>query len=162
MNWDVFITCAVTGAGAIDAARAGAAVVHIHVRDPETAAGLRDTGLYAQAAEHICVSGADMVGATERLDHVRTVMPEICTFDCGTMNFASGGVYIVVNTPSVLDSMAKQVQGSGSAARTGGVRLRPPRTRPRDDRQGPARRAGDDPAVHGHRIRCPPTIRARS
>ena len=52
--------------------------------------------------------------------------------------------------------------GSGSAARIGGVRLRPPRVRPRDDRQGPARRPGDDPAVHGHCIRCPPTIRARS
>ena len=111
MNWDVFITCAVTGAGAtvgksphvpvtaeqiatwaIDAARAGAAVVHIHVRDPETGAGSGDTGLYAQAVERIGVSGAYMVGATERLDHVRTVMPEICTLDCGTMNFASGGV----------------------------------------------------------------------
>ena len=64
MNWDVFITCAVTGAGdttgksphvpitpqqiaesAIDAAKAGAAVVHIHVRDPDTGKGSRDTAL---------------------------------------------------------------------------------------------------------------------
>ena len=43
--------------------------------------------------------GTDMAGATERLDHVRTLMPEICTLDCGTMNFASGGDYIMVNTP---------------------------------------------------------------
>ena len=54
-----------------------------------------------------------MVGATERLDHVRAILPEICTLDCGTMNFASGGDYIMVNTPGVLRSMAKQVQELG-------------------------------------------------
>ena len=162
MNWDVFITCAVTGSGntvgksphvpvtpaqiatsAIEAARAGAAVVHIHVRDPLTGAGSRDTALYAEVAERIRDSdvdvvlnltagmggdlvlggdeqvlplnpdGTDMAGATERLDHVRAVMPEICTLDCGTMNFASGGDYIMVNTPSVLRSMAAQVQALG-------------------------------------------------
>jgi len=57
--------------------------------------------------------GTDMAGATERLDHVRTLLPEICTLDCGTMNFASGGDYIMVNTPAVLRSMAKQVQDLG-------------------------------------------------
>jgi uncharacterized protein (DUF849 family) len=162
MNWDVFITCAVTGAGAtvgksphvpvtpeqiansaIDAAKAGAAVVHIHVRDPQTGVGSRDVGLYAEVAERIRASdvdvvlnftagmggdlvlggteqvlpinadGTDMAGATERLAHVRELMPEICTLDCGTMNFASGGDYIMVNTPGVLDSMAKQVQELG-------------------------------------------------
>jgi uncharacterized protein (DUF849 family) len=162
MNWDVFITCAVTGSGntvgksphvpvtpeeiatsAIDAAKAGAAVVHIHVRDPHTGVGSRDTALYAEVAERIRDSGVDVVlnltagmggdlvlggdeqvlppnpdgtdmaGATERLDHVRAIRPEICTLDCGTMNFASGGDYIMVNTPSVLRSMAKQVQDLG-------------------------------------------------
>ncbi len=162
MNWDVFITCAVTGSGAtvgksphvpvtpeqiatsaIDAATAGAAVVHIHVRDPETGVGSRDTALYAEVAERIRDSdvdvvlnftagmggdlvlggaehvlphdpdGTDLAGATERLDHVRALMPEICTLDCGSMNFASGGDYIMVNTPSVLDSMARQVQELG-------------------------------------------------
>jgi uncharacterized protein (DUF849 family) len=54
-----------------------------------------------------------MAGATERLDHVRALLPEICTLDCGTMNFASGGDYIMVNTPAVLRSMAKQVQDLG-------------------------------------------------
>ena len=128
---------------AIDAAKAGAAIVHIHVRDPETGVGSRDTALYAEVAERIRDSGVDVVlnltagmggdlvlggaedvlplnpdgtdmaGATERLDHVRAVMPEICTLDCGTMNFASGGDYIMVNTPSVLDSMAAQVQQLG-------------------------------------------------
>jgi uncharacterized protein (DUF849 family) len=162
MNWEVFITCAITGAGdtvgksphvpvtpeqiaasAIDAAKAGAAVVHIHVRDPKTGKGARATELYAEAVERIRDSGVDVVlnltagmggdlvlggdeavlpinpdgtdmaGATERLDHVRTLMPEICTLDCGTMNFASGGDYIMVNTPSVLRSMARQVQALG-------------------------------------------------
>jgi uncharacterized protein (DUF849 family) len=162
MNWEVFITCAVTGAGdtvgksphvpvtpqqiaesAIDAAKAGAAVVHIHVRDPKTGKGARATELYAEAVERVRDSGVDVVlnltagmggdmvlggdedvlpinpvgtdmaGATERLDHVRTLMPEICTLDCGTMNFASGGDYIMVNTPSVLRSMARQVQELG-------------------------------------------------
>ncbi|MBI5087927.1 MAG: 3-keto-5-aminohexanoate cleavage protein [Actinobacteria bacterium] len=162
MNWDVFITCAITGAGntvgksphvpvtpeqiatsAIDAAKAGAAVVHIHVREPDTGVGSRRTELYAEVADRIRSSGVDVVlnltagmggdlvlggdeqvlppnpdgtdmaGATERLDHVREVMPEICTLDCGTMNFASGGDYIMVNTPGVLRSMARQVQALG-------------------------------------------------
>jgi uncharacterized protein (DUF849 family) len=57
--------------------------------------------------------GTDMAGATERLDHVRTLLPEICTLDCGTMNFASGGDYIMVNSPGVLRAMARQVQELG-------------------------------------------------
>ena len=162
MNWDVFITCAVTGAGdtthksphvpvtpqqiaesAINAAKAGAAVVHIHVRDPETGKGSRNTDYYAEVVERVRASdvdvvvnltagmggdlvlggdeavlppnpdGTDMAGATERLDHVRRILPEICTLDCGTMNFASGGDYLMVNTPGVLLSMAKQVQKPG-------------------------------------------------
>ena len=162
MNWEVFITCAITGSGdtaaksphvpvtpeqiatsAIDAAKAGAAVVHIHVRDPLTSKGARATDLYAEVVERVRASdvdvvinltagmggdlvlggdehvlpvnpdGTDMAGATERLAHVRTLLPEICTLDCGTMNFASGGDYIMVNTPGVLRSMARQVQELG-------------------------------------------------
>jgi uncharacterized protein (DUF849 family) len=162
VNWDVFITCAITGAGAttaksphvpvspaqiaasaVDAAKAGAAVVHIHVRDPDTGVGARRTELYAEVVERIrdsgvdvvinltagmggdlvlggdesplppSTDGTDMAGATERLDHVRTLLPEICTLDCGTMNFASGGDYIMVNTPGVLKAMARQVQALG-------------------------------------------------
>ena len=162
MNWDVFVTCAITGAGdttsksphvpvtpqqiaesAIDAARAGAAVVHIHVRNPETGVGVRDTELYAEVVERVRAAdvdvvinltagmggdlvlgsgenplppnpdGTDMAGATERLKHVRALLPEICTLDCGTMNFASGGDHIMVNTPSILREMARQVQALG-------------------------------------------------
>ena len=162
MNWDVFVTCAITGSGdttaksphvpvspiqiaesAIAAAKAGAAVVHIHVRDPETGIGSRDTELYAEVVERVRAAdvdvvvnltagmggdlvlgggesplpprrdGTDMAGATERLKHVREILPEICTLDCGTMNFASGGDYIMVNTPTILREMARQVQELG-------------------------------------------------
>ena len=162
MNWDVFVTCAITGAGdtagksehvpvtpeqiaesAIAAAKAGAAVVHIHVRHPETGVGARETELYAEVVERVRASdvdvvinltagmggdlvlgsaeaplppnpdGTDLAGATERLKHVRSILPEICTLDCGTMNFGSGGDYIMVNTPSTLREMARQVQALG-------------------------------------------------
>jgi len=161
MNWDVFITCAVTGAGdttgksdkvpvtpeqiaasAIDAAKAGAAIAHIHVRDPQTGKGARDPKLYAEVVERIRSSGTDVVinltagmggdlvfggverplpvgngtdmaGATERLAHVEQLLPEICTLDCGSMNFAAGGDYVMVNTPDALRAMAKRVQSLG-------------------------------------------------
>jgi uncharacterized protein (DUF849 family) len=162
MNWNAFITCAITGAGdtanrsphvpvtpdqiaqsAIEAAEAGAAVVHIHVRDPETGRGARDPQLYKGVVDRIRTSGVDVVinltagmggdlvlggdetplppaddgtdlaGATERLAHVELLMPEICTLDCGSMNFASGGDYIMVNTPGALRTMAKRVQELG-------------------------------------------------
>ncbi len=162
MNWDVFITCAVTGAGdstgrsdkvpvtpaqiadaAIEAARAGAAVAHIHVRNPQTGKGARDPALYAEVMERVRAAdvdvivnltagmggdlvfgsteqplppnaaGTDMAGATERLAHVRQLLPEICTLDCGSMNFAAGGDYVMVNTPDTLRAMARQVQALG-------------------------------------------------
>jgi uncharacterized protein (DUF849 family) len=80
MNWGSFITCAVTGSGetahkshkvpvtpeqiansAIDAAKAGAAVVHIHVRNPQTGLGSRDTELYAEVVDRIRSSDTDVV-----------------------------------------------------------------------------------------------------
>ena len=162
MNWEVFVTCAVTGAGdttarshlvpvtpegiaesALAAARAGAAVVHIHVRDPETGKGARDPALYREVVERIRASGdnlvlnltagmggdlvlggeesplppngdgTDMVGAAERLAHIEELRPEICTLDCGTMNFAAGGDYVMVNTPSMLRAMAARIRELG-------------------------------------------------
>jgi uncharacterized protein (DUF849 family) len=162
VNWEVFITCAVTGAGdtagrsplvpvspeqiadaAIEAARAGAAIAHIHVRNPETGKGARDPGLYRQAVERIRAAdvdvvlnltagmggdlvlggedeplppdaaGTDMAGAEERLRHVAELRPEICTLDCGTMNFAAGGDYVMVNTPGMLREMARRVRELG-------------------------------------------------
>jgi uncharacterized protein (DUF849 family) len=162
MNWEVFITCAVTGVGdttsrservpvtpeqiadsALEAARAGAAVVHIHVRDPDTGKGARDPRLYREVVERIRASdvdvvlnltagmggdlvlggdeaplppsrdGTDLVGATERLEHVAELLPEICTLDCGSMNFAAGGDYLLVNPPGMLRAMARRIQELG-------------------------------------------------
>ncbi|WLR98125.1 3-keto-5-aminohexanoate cleavage protein [Shinella sumterensis] len=161
MNRDVFITCAVTGSGdtagksphvprspkqiaesAIDAAKAGAAVVHCHVRDPETGAPSRRNDLYREVTERIRdaevdvvlnltagmggdmifggteqplplnPAGTDMVGATERVSHVAECLPEICTLDCGTMNFSLGD-YVMTNTPSMLRAMGKMMTDLG-------------------------------------------------
>jgi uncharacterized protein (DUF849 family) len=161
VNTEVFITCPVTGVGAtthrselvpvtpaqiadaaLEAARAGAAIVHIHVRDPETGGPARDPALFRDVVERIRASnvdvvlnltagmggdlvlggvesplppnpeGTDMAGATERLAHVAELRPEICTLDCGTMNFAEGD-YVMTNTPSMLREMARQVRELG-------------------------------------------------
>ena len=162
LNWDAFITCAVTGVGdtarrsdlvpitplqiadaAIEAARAGAAIAHVHVRDLETGAGSRETRLYREVVERIRASdvdvivnltagmggdlvlggeeaplpfdedGTDLAGATARLAHVEELLPEICTLDCGSMNFAAGGDYVLVNTPRILRAMAARVRELG-------------------------------------------------
>ena len=161
MNWEVFITCAVTGSGgsvsrsekipttpreiaaaAIEAAKAGAAIAHIHVRNPKSGAPSRDPALYREVVERIRDAGTDvvlnltagmggdlvlggperplpldagktdMIGATERLVHVEALLPEICTLDCGTMNFAEGD-YVMTNTPAMLRAMAGRVQALG-------------------------------------------------
>ncbi len=161
MNWEVFVTCAVTGAAesadksehvpvtpkeiaaaAIEAAKAGAAIAHIHVRDPETGLGSRDPELFWEVVERVREAdtdvvinltagmggdvifgagesplplnpvGTDMVGPLERLAHVEQLLPEICTLDCGTMNFLAGD-YVMTNTPSMLRTMARRVQELG-------------------------------------------------
>ena len=161
MNWDVFITFAVTGAGltadksehipvtpkqiadsAIEAAKAGAAIAHIHVRNPETGAPSRDPVLYREVVQRVRESETDVVlnltagmggdlvlggtehplplnaektdmaGADERLSHVAELLPEICTLDCGSMNFAEGD-YVMTNTPAMLRAMARRVQALG-------------------------------------------------
>jgi uncharacterized protein (DUF849 family) len=164
MNLNPFITCAVTGSGgtqdrsphvprspeqiaasAIDAAKAGAAVVHCHVRDPETGAPSRRVELYREVAERIRDSetdvvlnftagmggdlvfgnpenplplneaGTDMAGATERVAHVAECLPEICTLDCGTMNFAEAD-YVMTNTPGMLRAMGQMMTDLGVRA----------------------------------------------
>ncbi|MGH1577655.1 3-keto-5-aminohexanoate cleavage protein [Planktotalea sp.] len=152
MNREVFITCAVTGSGgtqdrsphvprspkeiadsAIAAAKAGAAVAHCHVRDPESGAPSRDLSYYREVTDRIrdaevdvvlnltagmggdivfgssespfpTAAGTDMVGATERVAHIAECLPEICTLDCGTMNFAEAD-YVMTNTPGMLTAM---------------------------------------------------------
>jgi uncharacterized protein (DUF849 family) len=161
MNREVFITCAVTGSGstqdrsphvprsptqiaesAIAAAKAGAAVVHCHVRDPETGKPSRDLALYREVTERIRDSAtdvvlnltagmggdiyfegseamhamgprSDMAGATERVAHVVECRPEICTLDCGTMNFNEAD-YVMVNTPGLLRDMARRMTAAGA------------------------------------------------
>ncbi len=58
-------------------------------------------------------AGTDMAGATERLEHIEELRPEICTLDASTMNFAAGGDYIMVNTPGMLRAMAQRIQQLG-------------------------------------------------
>ncbi|EEG06798.1 BKACE family enzyme [Pseudogulbenkiania ferrooxidans] len=160
MNHDVIVTCAVTGAGdtvgkhpaipvtprqiadaAIEAACAGATVVHCHVRNPDTGKPSRDPKLYRELVDRIRSSGVDMilnltagmggdleigagekpmefgpgtdlVGGLERLIHVEELLPEICTLDCGTLNFGDGD-YIYVSTPAQLRAGARRIQELG-------------------------------------------------
>jgi len=159
MNYEVIVTCAVTGAGdtvgrhpaipitpkqiadaAIDAAKAGAAIVHCHVRDPKTGKGGRDPALYREVVERIRGSGVDvvinltcgmggdltvddddpsrpgpgtdLVDARTRIVHVEELRPEIATLDCGTMNFGDTNT-ISVQTPNILRAMAKRMRELG-------------------------------------------------
>ncbi len=160
MNREVFITCAVTGSGgtqdrsphvprspqqiadsAIAAAKAGAAIVHCHVRDPETGAPSRRLDLYREVTDRIrdadvdvvlnltagmggdivfgptsqplpVQAGTDMIGAEERVAHVLDCRPEICTLDCGTMNFAEAD-YVMTNTPGMLRAMGRMMTDAG-------------------------------------------------
>ena len=160
MNREVFITCAVTGSGAtqdksphvprspkqisesaILAARSGAAVVHCHVRDPETGAPSRDLAMFREVTDRIRdaevdvvlnltagmggdmvfgdvenplppSAGTDMAGASERVAHVAECFPEICTLDCGTMNFAEAD-YVMTNTPGMLREMGSMMTELG-------------------------------------------------
>jgi uncharacterized protein (DUF849 family) len=159
MNRSVIITCAITGAGdtvgkhpgvpvtpeqiaqsAIEAADAGAAIVHIHVREPSTGKASREVAYYVKAVELIRAAnsdvivnltagmggdlmigpgdpfdfqpGTDLVSGLERLAHVEVIKPDICSLDCGSLNFGEGhSVYI--STPDMLREMAKRVRELG-------------------------------------------------
>ena len=152
MNTDVVVTCAVTGAGdtvdkhpaipvtpeqiansAIEAADAGAAIVHLHVRDPETGKGSRDINLFKETVElvrnsgrnvlinltagmggdlvvddenpEVPAEGTDLISAEERMAHVELLRPDIATLDCGTINFDNAN-YVYIQTPNMLRAMA--------------------------------------------------------
>ncbi len=151
MNREVIITCALTGAGdstarsphvpvtpqeiaadALKAAAAGASIVHVHVRNPETGAPSRDVALFAETHQRIreqneqlilnytggmggdlwfefgdsatLAPHTDFVGASERIEHITKLRPEIGSMDCGSLNF---GEMIYATTPSLLRSIAK-------------------------------------------------------
>lgn len=157
INREVIISCAVTGSGdtvgkhpaipvtpkeiadsAIEACEAGAAVAHIHVRDPETGAFSRELKYYREVVERIrasdsdviinltagmggdlvldpdkpsvAIAGTDMASAAERLQHIEALLPEICTLDCGSLNF---GESLYVSTPAMLRQMASRVKEIG-------------------------------------------------
>jgi 3-dehydrocarnitine:acetyl-CoA trimethylamine transferase len=153
----VMISCAVTGSAdsagknpavpvtpeqiaisAIDAAKAGAAIVHIHVRDPQTGLASMEGAHYAEVVDRIRQSGTDVVinlttgpggrfspdpadpmrpgaGTTlrtprQRVQHVLDLRPEICSLDMGSMNM---GANVFVNTPPILEAMATDIREAG-------------------------------------------------
>ena len=157
---NIFITCAITGSGstqdrssnvprspkqiadsAIAAAKAGAAVVHCHVRDPKTGVPSRDPRLYRELTDRIRDSKTDVIlnltagmggdmffgppsaplplqnetdmgSAESRMEPIADCLPEICTLDCGTMNFGEGD-YVMTNTPSMLRTMGSMMTELG-------------------------------------------------
>jgi len=157
MNRNVIISCAVTGAGdtvgkhpsipvtpeqiadaCIEAARAGAAIAHIHVRDPETGAPSHDRALYREVVERVRAADTDVVlnitacgggdwfpgeddpavagpgtslqTPAERHAPIGELLPEICTLDCGSYNFADN---VYVSTAPMLREQAALIQKSG-------------------------------------------------
>jgi uncharacterized protein (DUF849 family) len=123
---------------AIDAAKAGAAIVHIHVRDPETKLASMDEALYAEVVERIKDNGIDVIinlttgpGArflpgkddpavadpstslkspADRVVHIQSLKPPICTLDVATLNF---GEQVFMNTPQHLREMADMIKAAG-------------------------------------------------
>lgn len=157
MNQKTVITCAVTGSAdttgkspavpvtpkqiadaALDAGKAGAAVVHIHVRDPETGKASMDLELYRETVGRIRETGSDIVinlttgpggrfipGDVEpidfaagtslktpevRMQHIADLLPDICTLDVATLNF---GEHAMVNVPKHLRAMADRAKELG-------------------------------------------------
>ena len=158
MTHAVALTCALTGASdtveksghvpvtpaqiaaaAIEAAEAGASIVHVHVRDEETGKGGRNPEHFQEIVERVRDKGTDivlnltagmggqlqladqdprttgnetdLVPAEERFRHIEELLPEICTLDCGSMNF--GEDLVVVNRLIDLRWMAKRAQKLG-------------------------------------------------
>ncbi len=157
MRDKVIVTCAVTGGGdtvgkhpaipvtpaqiadaALEARAAGAAIAHIHVRDPETGKSSRDLALYREVVDRIRASGSDLiinltcgaggryvpslenprvgdrtstiVSPADRVEHVLALKPEICSLDCATMNM---GEFVFMNTPAHLREMATLIRSAG-------------------------------------------------
>jgi uncharacterized protein (DUF849 family) len=157
MRDKVILTCAVTGAGdtvgkhpgvpvtpaqvaaaCVEAAKAGAAIAHVHVRDPKTGQGARDPALFREVVARVrdsgtdivlnltagmggnllldpedpsrMIAGTDLATPAERMRHVAELLPEMCTLDCGSMNF---GDAVVVNRVRDLERMAAIAMQAG-------------------------------------------------
>lgn len=161
MKRKVLLTCAVTGnapfnrnhpsfpvtpkeiaVSVIEAAKAGASIAHIHVRDPETAAGSRDVNLFREAVARIreaetdivinltaglgaffipdpldesrAAPGSDVAGVEERIEHLVECLPEIASLDVTTGNQVEGEQeFVYLNTTRTLRAMAKRFQELG-------------------------------------------------
>ena len=160
MNRNVIVSCAVTGSGdtvgkhpaipvtpeeiataAIEAAKAGAAIAHIHVREPDSGNPSRRVDLYREVVERVRGSDVDViinlttgmggdlyfgpddqpmnfgdstdcVGQMERIKHVEDLLPEICSLDCGSFNYSEGD-YVYISTPNMLEQGARRLQEIG-------------------------------------------------
>jgi 3-dehydrocarnitine:acetyl-CoA trimethylamine transferase len=157
MQRKIIISCAVTGSAdspgknpavpvtpeqiaksSIDAAKAGAAVVHIHVRNPQTTMPSMDGALYREVVERIRASGTDVLinlttgpgarfehdpedptkaspastlrGPEDRVRHVVELRPDICSLDMGSLNMGSR---VFINTPQHLQTMAVAIRDVG-------------------------------------------------
>jgi uncharacterized protein (DUF849 family) len=133
------VTPAQIAAAALDAHRAGAAIVHLHVRDPHTGKASRDPGLFRELYERVrekntdvilnltggmggdllfgsesepldFAAGTDFVGPQERMAHILALRPEIGTLDCGSLNFDE---LLYGTTPRFLRTMARAYRDSG-------------------------------------------------
>ncbi|WP_404450578.1 3-keto-5-aminohexanoate cleavage protein [Virgibacillus necropolis] len=157
MQKKVIISCAITGAGAttdksphvpvtpkeiadsaIEAAKAGATIAHIHVRDPKTGELSHDPELFQEVVERVRESdtdvvlnitaggggdwipsnedpttggpGTDIQTPEQRHEPVGKLLPEICTLDCGSVNF---GEQIYISPTDWLRKQARLIQQSG-------------------------------------------------
>jgi len=157
MSRAVIISCALTGGGdttalsphvpvtpeqianeALAARAAGASIVHIHVRDPETGKPSREAALYGEVVRRIRSAGSDvlinlttgaggryvpddadpnrnaiqdgMASPEDRIGHVLELRPDICSLDIGTMNFSK---YAFINLPSHVEQMAAAIREAG-------------------------------------------------
>lgn len=153
----IVLTCAVTGGAdvaarypqvpvtpkeiaqaCVEAACAGAAIVHIHVRNPDTGKPSMDLELYREVVDRIRNSGTDVIinlttgpgaryvpelektniaasgsnvrPAQERVQHILEIKPEICSLDMGSLNFGAGAL---INTPPQIEIIAKGIREAG-------------------------------------------------
>ncbi|MFT6329577.1 MAG: hypothetical protein ACJAYN_001511 [Bermanella sp.] len=160
MNRNIIISAAISGSGptenktphlpitpkqladeAIAVAKAGAAIAHIHVRDPKTGAASRDIRLYKEVVDRIRQESTDviinlttgmggdlflgpdsnptelgqhtdLVGQVKRQEHVELLLPEICSLDCGSFNYDVNN-YVYVSTTDMLRTGAERLQKLG-------------------------------------------------
>ena len=161
MKRKVLLTCAVTGnapfnpdhpafpvtpreiaESVIEAAKAGASIAHIHVRDPETGEGSRDVNLFREVVARVresetdivinltaglgaffipdpedesrALPGSDVAGVEERIEHLVECLPEIASLDVTTGNQVEGSMeFVYLNTTRTLRAMAKRFQELG-------------------------------------------------